>query len=180
MPLRLLLAFALSLALHCGLLLSDHIKRPSAAPVRPALQALLRVRPAPPPPAETLLKNTIDEETKVKEAKPEPPPPPPKPQTKPNVVPKPKVSPRHDIDVAQRKLAEFQFYPPAAIDQGLEGEVRLIIKLAADGAVIDVGLAASSGHPLLDDAAIRAAWAMGRLTGATAREIILPVIFHLQ
>ena len=41
-------------------------------------------------------------------------------------------------------------------------------------------LAASSGHVLLDQAAIKAAFAMGRLPGVSARELILPVIFRLQ
>jgi len=33
---------------------------------------------------------------------------------------------------------------------------------------------------MLDNAAIKAAYAMGRLTGASSRELILPVIFRLQ
>ena len=188
MPLRLLLAFALSLALHGGLLIPGLIKRPSAAPPRPALQALLRVPQTPTPPAETLLKNTIDDEEKASpepKQQPLPPPSPPsqppeKAKAKPVKTPMPKVSPKQEIEAAQRKLAETQFYPPAAIDRGIEGEVRLIIKLTADGSVADVSLAASSGHPILDNAAIKAAYAMGRLTGATSREIILPVVFRLQ
>jgi protein TonB len=62
----------------------------------------------------------------------------------------------------------------------MEGDVRLILKLSADGTVDDVGIAASSGHPILDNAAIKAAYAMGKLTGVTSRELILPVIFRLQ
>ena len=62
----------------------------------------------------------------------------------------------------------------------MEGDVHLIIKLAADGQVEDVHVEASSGFPLLDNAAIKAAYAMGRLPGSTSRELILPVIFRLQ
>ena len=128
------------------------------------------------PPAEPLLKNTFDADDSVKAAAMAPAaeekPAPPKPARK--------IAAKRDVQVAQRKLSEHQFYPPAAIEQGLEGEVRLIIKLGADGTVADVSLAASSGHALLDNAAIRAAYAMGKLTGASAREIILPVIFRLQ
>ena len=58
--------------------------------------------------------------------------------------------------------------------------MRLILKLAADGHVDDVSIAASSGHSMLDNAAIKAAYAMGQLTGASSRELILPVIFRLQ
>lgn len=51
----------------------------------------------------------------------------------------------------------------------MEGDVHLIVKLAADGQVEDVHVAASSGFPLLDNAAIKAAYAMGRLPGSTSR-----------
>ena len=66
------------------------------------------------------------------------------------------------------------------VERGIEGEVRLILKLGADGVVDDVSIAASSGYPILDNAAIKAAYAMGRLAGTTSRELILPVIFRLQ
>ena len=84
------------------------------------------------------------------------------------------------MQAAQRKLSQHLFYPPEAIARGIEGEVRLILKLSADGAVENVSIAASSGSPLLDNAAIKAAYAMGSLTGANSRELILPVIFRLQ
>ena len=191
---RLVAALALSLALHGGLLFADLRQRAPAPPPRPALQALLRLPPKieriESPPAEILLKNTLAEAIDEKPI-PEPTPPAPekspqKPKTSAKPAPTPatklaaKPSPKREIEAAQRKLAEHQFYPRAAIDQGLEGEVRLIIMLDADGLVSDVSLAASSGHALLDNAAIRAAYAMGRLTGANSRELILPVIFRLQ
>lgn len=172
MPLRLILALALSLALHGGLLLPDFLKRPPVAPPRPALQALLRLPPEPEtPPAEPLLKNTLDNEEAPQVS--ELPPPPVR-------KGKPASSLRRDVQVAQRKLSERQFYPPEAVEQGIEGEVRLILTLSADGTVDDVNIAASSGHAILDNAAIKAAYAMGKLTGVTSRELILPVIFRLQ
>ena len=84
------------------------------------------------------------------------------------------------MQAAQRKLSKHVFYPPEAVSRGLEGDVRLIVKLASDGRIDDVQLAASSGHPLLDNAAIRAAYAMGSLAGASGRELIVPVYFRLQ
>ena len=57
--------------------------------------------------------------------------------------------------------------------------MRLILTLSDDGRIVDVGIAASSGHPVLDKAAERAAWAMGRVSWAQSRELILPVIFRL-
>lgn len=172
---RLLLALTLSLALHGGLVLPDLVKRLAVAPPPPALQARLRPLPvAEARPDEPLLKNTIDREETVPELKPAPPTPP-KPE---RVAPKPIV--KREVKAAQRKLSQHLFYPPEAIARGLEGEVRLIVKLSADGAVDDVGIAASSGYPILDNAAVKAAYAMGSLTGATSRELILPVIFRLQ
>ena len=179
MPRRLTLAFALSLAVHGAALLPDFLKRLPAAPPKPPLQAMLRLPPAPEPrPVEPLLKNTLDEEVAPKEVEP-PPPPPPKP-VEPAPKPVPKNTQKRDIQIAHRKLSEQQFYPPEAIARNIEGEVRLIIKLAENGTVDDVAIAASSGHAILDNAAIRAAYAMGALTGVTSRELILPVVFRLE
>ena len=175
---RLIFALALSLALHLGLVLPDLLGRRPAAPPRPPLQAALRLPPKPEtPPAEPLLKNTIDAEPAPPERKPPPALKPPPPATPPA---KPKATAKREVQIAQKKLSQHLFYPPEAIARGIEGEVRLIVKLSADGAVDNVSIAASSGHPLLDNAAIKAAYAMGRLTGATSRELILPVIFQLQ
>ncbi|MEI7612158.1 MAG: energy transducer TonB [Betaproteobacteria bacterium] len=171
MPSRLTLALALSFALHGVLFLPDLLKRHSVAPPQPALQALLRLPPQPETPPEPVLKNTLDPEGEAPEVKKPPPPMPPPPS---------KTRAKREVQNAQRKLSEHLFYPPEAVARGLEGEVRLILKLSADGAVEDVNLAASSGHSLLDKAAIKAAYAMGKLTGASSRELILPVIFRLQ
>ena len=84
------------------------------------------------------------------------------------------------MQIARKKLSKTQFYPPEAIAQSIEGDVRLIIKLSDSGSVDDVIVASSSGHAILDNAAIKAAYAMGKLTGVTSRELILPVIFRLE
>ena len=178
---RLILAFSLSLALHISVLLPDALKRLAVAPPRPVLQASLRLPPIPVPevpPEEPLLKNTFEaQETTEPPALPAPPPPPPQ-VTPPK--PQPKAVAKREIQAAQRKLSQHLFYPTEAVERGIEGEVRLILKLNADGGVDEVDIAASSGHAILDNAAIKAACAMGKLTGATSRELILPVIFQLQ
>ena len=175
---RLIIAFTLSLVLHISLLVAEALDFSSPPPI-PALQASLRLPPdltrlpEPPPLPESLLKNTIDPET---------------PESIPQFTPAQPAKPsparpldaRREIRTAQRKLSEHIFYPPEAIARGLEGEVRLIIALTSDGQVEDVHVAASSGYPILDNAAIKAAYAMGRLPGSTSRELILPVIFRLQ
>ena len=84
------------------------------------------------------------------------------------------------VKVAQKKLSQHLYYPPEAVKRGIEGEVRLLLTLTADGHIADINIAATSGHPMLDNAALKAAYAMGALSGTEARELILPVIFRLQ
>ena len=47
-------------------------------------------------------------------------------------------------------------YPKHALDQGLEGTVTLTVTVGANGEIASVDVASSSGHALLDQAAIRA------------------------
>ena len=161
MPSRLIIAFALSFALHAALLTPGLLKRLAAAPPRPALQAVLRLPPMPPPEPEPLLKNTFEHE---ETAKIEPPPKPPKP-TKAQATPKAVV--QRDMRAAQKKLEKYIFYPEKAVQQGLEGTVRVLVVLDAGGNVEDVRLIASSGHAILDNAAIKGFYAIGRLPGET-------------
>lgn len=53
-----------------------------------------------------------------------------------------------------RWLERRKFYPPAARRAGLEGQVVLRIRLGRDGTVIETALAGSSGHAVLDEAAL--------------------------
>jgi len=52
--------------------------------------------------------------------------------------------------------------------------------LAEDGSISEVSIAVSSGHPILDKAAVRAAYAMARVNWAHSRELILPFVFRLE
>lgn len=81
---------------------------------------------------------------------------------------------------AQRKLAAHTYYPAAAIERGLQGEVHVLLLLHADGQIVDASIAASSGHPILDQAALEAVAAMGSLPGMNVSELLLPVSFQLQ
>ena len=178
MPSRLTLALVLSLALHGSLLLPEALQRP-AEPPQAALQAVLRLPPKPEtPPAEPLLKNTLDDQEKRVDTVEAPPASKPAPVAKPQPKPKPAVKP--EIQAAQKKLSQHLYYPPEAISRGIEGEVRLLIILTEDGGIDDVRLAASSGYPILDNAAIKAAYAAGKFSSTPSRELILPVIFRLQ
>lgn len=184
MPSRLIfliLALALSLILHGALLFPPEFfqRRVTPSPLPPqALQVEVRRIAAPKieetpevPLNDALLKNTL-----VEEAKPSPSP---EPKPKSNKTPAPKVTTKRDVQVAQRKLSQHLFYPPDAVTQGLEGEVRLILKFDEQGRISSVSIAASSGFAILDQAAVKAAYAMGQ-TGTTSRELIVPVIFQLE
>jgi protein TonB len=172
---RLLLALLASLAIHLALLgggawFSIRLQRPdrTPAPTPAMIDATLRV----PPPEEAVLKDTLTEtETpqpvRTLSALPSPPSPAGNPTAAKSTV------------AAQHKLAEHLYYPPDAIAAGLEGEVRLLLTLTAEGKVVDAQVARSSGHAILDQAAVRAAFAMGGLPGLDRTELILPVIFRL-
>lgn len=175
---RLVLAFAASLLLHAALPVGDFLSPDGdekAAP--PPLQALLL--PAPPLPAadEALIKNTLADDS------PDPLPAPPVPSAaqKPAAAAPPPKPPRpRSLRAVERKLTEQVFYPPEAVARGLEGRVMILFVFADGGRVVEVQLAAGSGHALLDQAALRAAGAIGRVPGAAAGEMILPVIFQLE
>ena len=160
MPSRLVIAFALSLALHGVLLLPDLLKRLAVAPPPPALQATLRLPPKPEPPPEPLLKNTLDED---EPSQPKVPPPkttalPQKKSAKPDPL-------KREIEQAKRKLSQYIFYPETARRQGLQGTVTVFVELSADGSVEDVRVISSTGYPVLDNAAIKGFYAVGKLPG---------------
>ena len=155
------IAFALSLAMHAALLVPGMMKRPATPSPEPALQAVLR----PPPSLETLaapeplLKNTLEAENAAKVSMP------PAPAQRAPARATPTTVTKREIEAAKKKLSKYIFYPEAALRLELEGTVRLFILLAADGHVEDVRLVASSGHTLLDNAAIKGFYAIGKLPG---------------
>ena len=162
MPPRLILALALSLALHGGLLLPDILKRLPVAPPRPALQALLRPLPEPPvdtPSFEPLIKNTLDENTPNVQESPILPP-----AGKPKVSKVNQVSKR-ELRAVEKKLSKYIFYPARLQQLGIEGTVLLYVELLDDGRVEDVRVVTSSGSDELDNAAIKGFYAVGWLPG---------------
>ncbi|WP_172600036.1 energy transducer TonB [Sulfuricystis multivorans] len=83
------------------------------------------------------------------------------------------------LSAALAALTQEEFYPRAAIEQGLEGRVVLLLTLDEGGRVTRIELASSSGHALLDEAAVQAASRVGRLAGGH-RQVLLPVEFRLE
>ncbi len=77
------------------------------------------------------------------------------------------------LDNAQR------FYPLEAVARGLEGETILMLTYRADGSLLEARVAKSSGHAILDEAALRAIRAAPRMEPGP-REILFPVTFALQ
>ncbi len=88
------------------------------------------------------------------------------------------------VGEAARKAAEQisrqLFYPPEAIVQGLEGETLVLLFLDEAGNVIAARIEGSSGHPILDEAAVRAARTLRSLPASAPREAVIPVRFKLN
>lgn len=80
---------------------------------------------------------------------------------------------------AQSAISKQLLYPPEAIERGLEGDVTLLLTLDDNGRVQSAEIARSSGHALLDAAAVNAAQRLGRLPG-NARESLVPISFRLD
>jgi protein TonB len=81
---------------------------------------------------------------------------------------------------ANAQMARELLYPPEAIARGLEGQALVLLFLDASGNAIAARLEASSGHALLDDAAVRAARTLRALPDSAPREALLPVRFRLR
>jgi protein TonB len=179
--LRLFLAFIASTLIHAAILgagmfvaMRHHAHRQDAAGIDSTsamIEATLRA-----PAVEPLLKDTLSAATPLTE-----PDSAAAPAALKTTADTPRQAARAEARLAaQQKLSEHLYYPLAAITGGMEGEVRLLLTLATDGTVLDAQVARSSGHPVLDEAAVRAAFAMGSLSGMDKKEIILPVVFRLQ
>lgn len=166
--------------------------QPPAAPIS-SIEPSPAAQPTPPP---EVLKDTI-------ERKPAPPAPasrpslerPVAPPTAPTAAPKPESGAaarpaRREVaeslsdtqlGEALSRLAETQFYPQEAIDRGIEGEVVLVIEVGEGGRIVDASVATSSGHRILDDAAVRAARRIGTISGASpGKAFLLRVPFKLM
>ena len=81
---------------------------------------------------------------------------------------------------ASEQIAWELFYPPEAIERGLQGEALVLLFLDASGNAIAARLESSSGHALLDDAAVHAARTLRALPESAPREALLPVRFRLR
>lgn len=83
------------------------------------------------------------------------------------------------LDTALAALAREDFYPREAIERGIEGRVVLLLTLTDAGTVAAAEVASTSGHPVLDAAALKAAGRIGALPGGR-HQVLLPVEFRLE
>lgn len=172
---RLTLALLLSLLLHLAppllAMLADLIE-PSPPPAPPPLQVSL---PAPPAkPAAVPLK--LDETPPLKTA----PVATQKILTRPDSPQKTRSWQSEIRQQLEKQQRRGEFYPPEAIAQGLEGEVLVLMVLNENGQVVAARVEQSSGHRLLDDAALRAIRALSSLPADTPQNVVLPVRFRLR
>ena len=171
---RLLVALALSLILHLLPFLSQ---LPSSAPAPQKPRPIAAELRSATPPAQPL--PLMIDETKI--------PTPVKNTTKPHppkiVQPGPSKRQNWQAEVKRQwqKMDERGlFYPAEAIAQGLQGEVLILLMLDESGQVSAARVEASSGYPVLDNAALRAVRALRSLPADAPRETVLPVRFRLQ
>jgi protein TonB len=175
-------AFAISLALH-ALLVAAPAWRLKATSQAPLTVSLREAPPAPAPKPEVL-------EEPVQLQLPVPPAPraaarPAEATAKPaERVTRQTASLRRISGEAARRageqLARELLYPPEAIERGLEGEALVLLFLDESGNAVAARLEQSSGHALLDDAAVRAARLLRALPDSAPREVLLPVRFRLR
>ena len=95
-------------------------------------------------------------------------------------LPRPGGPPRLEGEAALRATEQLRRelpYPPEAIERGLQGEALVLLFLDASGNAIAARLESSSGHALLDDAAVRAARTLRSLPDSAPREPWFPCVF---
>jgi protein TonB len=99
------------------------------------------------------------------------------PRTSPRSKPRPLKG--RALNTALAELARQDFYPREAIERGIEGDVIVLLALSPTGEVLSASVATSSGHGILDAAALAAVRRIHRLpTGQP--QALLPVQFRLD
>jgi protein TonB len=175
---RLFLSCLLSLGLHCILLLLLYSPWSTRMPL-PKTYLPATLRPSPGlavTSADTIAAQPVAEPSSANDRE--------RTETSsPDKSPPPRRAPRtlsgSALRHAQAALSKHLFYPPEAIEQGLEGDVVLLLALDENGRILTAEIATSSGHALLDQAALDAARHIGALPG-NPQQTLLPVSFRLQ
>ena len=181
LPRPLLAAFTVSLLLHAAPLADAWLAdRPAARPplTKPQpLTASLQPSPAVLPTPELILDETPSPPAPIAEAD--------KPSVAHTVKPAKQEKPAKTWTQSIREQFSAQqrdglFYPEAAIEQGLEGEALVLLMIDSNGSIAAARIEQSSGHALLDAAALRAVRRLRSLPADAPSESLLPVRFRLR
>lgn len=172
-------ALALSVVLHAALLatgarlasLLPSVARPADTTLKARLAEPLPV-PVPAPQPELRMREDTPP-ARAPAAKP-------KPRADAAAPPSLQVLAGEAASKAAEQVGRELFYPPEAIERGLEGEALVLLFLDASGNAIAARIESSSGHAILDAAALRAARTLRSLPASAPREALLPVRFRLQ
>lgn len=172
---RLALALIVSLLFHLLPFISELVTpRPAPLPPSPLPALTAELRPPPLPAAPPLM---LPEEPTEKAAKPKPLQAAPKPAA---MSGKPR-SWEDEVSKQFRKQAEQGLYYPAeAIAQGLQGEVLVLMIIGGNGQVSAARIEQSSGHRLLDEAALHAVRSLRSLPADAPHQALLPVRFSIK
>jgi protein TonB len=189
-----------SLLVHVGLILgwSEEWRHPAPiAPITPRAPLLARLveppTPASPPKANLRLKTTNKAARPKPSTTTSPKPPPilrapaslaPSPTSSPTPSPTPETAPLETLAASARRqldhLARQEgFYPLEAIQNRWQGEAWVQIFMDDNGHVIAARIEESSGYPILDAAALKAARALSALPADGLESVVLPVRFRL-
>jgi len=175
---RLAAALVLSLLLHLLLLGPELIPPPRPAAPTAATAACPPPLPAPAPPAAPTPPLHLPEH--------------PTPASQPAAVPRPSAArpprpaqaPKSWTQSVREQLGKLDsaglFYPAEAIARGLQGEAHVLLVIDEAGNVVATRLEQSSGHAILDEAALSAGRRLKSLPSDAPRQTVLPIRFRLK
>lgn len=177
----LFLAIVGSILFHALPFLPELISVPEKPSTAPAMQ----VRLQPPPEA------TRPPVTSVPLLLPEQPPQPPQEKTPPppaKAEPKARktlpTAPQTWKQAMRQQFKKLQdkglFYPEEARRQGIEGDVLVLLIIDPSGNVVAARVEQSSGHRILDEAALQAVRSLRSLPADAPQESLLPVRYRLR
>lgn len=93
----------------------------------------------------------------------------------------PTAMPARKLEKLLTRLSDSLPYPPEALAAGLEGETVLAVEVDAGARIVAVSVVSSSGHVLLDEAALRAVGNLRSLgPEIRSRSVLFPVRFELN
>lgn len=177
---RLFAALALSLTLHLLPFLPNFDFVQKKPPTVASMVAELRPPPATPEqPPLSLPEQPKPAASEALKASPPDRSAAPRPEPK-NVAKAPKTWTQAVREHLKKLDAAGQFYPAEAIAQGLQGQVDVLLVIDETGKVAAARVEQSSGHPILDEAALRAVRSLQSLPADAPRQVVLPVRFRLR